>query len=516
MRTNVFRFLLVVSGLLGASRLLHAQSMMGQDVPEFRPHAESTTTLSELSPAMLDEVLQTQASAPMPGGGTVPFTEFDELGDVPRIDIPPMNATANSFNYSIGGPAPVFDSPTFTHVQSGAGEDRPGAFRNTQYRWYGFVRLDGIYDFNPIRSTDSFVTATIPVPQTEGQNAVLTPRYTRLGFDTSTNLSFSDWDVNTRIEMDFFNGNTSGVFGSFPIRLRFAWIEYGPLLIGQAASVFMDYDTFPNVLDYQGPNGMILMRQPIARIKLPILSENDTLSLGVEQPYSDIQWEEGGVFVVNPNTGIIPDADDPTADRNEQDMPDFTGNVRHDGDFGHIQLAGIVRRLGFRDDGATEHEETGYGANLTGIWHPYAWLTGESPTGKCAGPCAKSRFIGQYAEGRGINRYFQDPNGLGLDAVFTPATGFQVIDSRGWFVAYEQWWASNWASVFSYSEMDIDLPAVLPAETYQGGQYASANLIWLPFERMGVGLEFLYGQRQNQDGQTGEAYRIQTAVQYRF
>jgi hypothetical protein len=72
-----------------------------------------------------------------------------------------------------------------------------------------------------------------------------------------------DWTIKTRIEMDFFNGNTSGAFGSFPLRLRFAWVDFGPFLIGQAPSLFMDYDVFPNVLDYEGPPGMVLMRQPI-------------------------------------------------------------------------------------------------------------------------------------------------------------------------------------------------------------------------------------------------------------
>ena len=237
-------------------------------------------------------------------------------------------------------PAPIFDAPAFEEYQAGAAEEEgPGAFRNTNYRWYGFVRLDGIYDFKPIASTDSFVTSSIPIPQGDENNVVLTPRYTRLGWDTSTDLNWTDHDVNTRIEVDFFNGNTSGVFGSYDWRMRFAWIEFGPFLVGQAASVFMDYDVFPNVLDYQGPPGMILMRQGLARIKLPVFNDGTTVALGVEQPYSDIQWEENGEFVVNPGTGIITD---PDLDRNVQDMPDFTGNVRHDYDYGHVQVAGIA------------------------------------------------------------------------------------------------------------------------------------------------------------------------------
>ena len=190
------------------------------------------------------------------------------------------------------------------------------------------------------------MTSSIPIPQGDENNVVLTPRYTRLGWDTSTDLNWTDYDVNTRIEVDFFNGNTSGVFGSYDWRMRFAWIEFGPLLVGQAASVFMDYDVFPNVLDYQGPPGMILMRQGLARIKFPVYGDDTTLALGVEQPYSDIQWEENGEFVVNPGTGIITD---PDLDRNVQNMPDFTGNFRHDYDYGHVQAAGIFRLISFSE-----------------------------------------------------------------------------------------------------------------------------------------------------------------------
>ena len=88
---------------------------------------------------------------------------------------------------------------------------------NTSFKWYGFVRLDGNYDLNPIGGTDSFVTAQIPVPQGRGQNFAANPRYSRLGMDTWTPTPLFDWNVHTRIEMDFFNGNNSGVFGSYPV-----------------------------------------------------------------------------------------------------------------------------------------------------------------------------------------------------------------------------------------------------------------------------------------------------------
>ena len=389
----------------------------------------------------------------------------------------------------------------------------PGRFKETKYKWYGFVRMDSIYDFRPMASTDSFVTSAIPIPQGRGQNFVMTPRYSRIGWDTETPIKELDWTIKTRIEVDFFNGNTSGLFGSFPLRLRFAWADFGPFLIGQTASLFMDYDVFPNVLDYQGPGGMVLMRQPIAAVHFPV-GKKFKVSAGVEQPYSDIQWLEGGVWIINPGSGIITT---PGVGRNVQDLPDFTGTVRYEGDYCHMQVAGIARKLTFQPGtGDSALDEFGYGINVTGTFHPWACLHGTPRNGDCATPWSKSRFLYQLAVGHGINRYIQDVNGLGLDATFDPVTGFRPIPSYGWFVSYEQWWGKRWASVFTYGQNDCDLTDTLPGNTYERANYVSANIIWLPIDRMGVGLEYLYGMRRNKDGQNGDNSRIQMAFQYRF
>ncbi|HET6574422.1 MAG TPA: DcaP family trimeric outer membrane transporter [Fimbriiglobus sp.] len=389
----------------------------------------------------------------------------------------------------------------------------PGRFKDTKYKWYGIVRLDAIYDFRPMRSTDSFVTATLPVPQGRGQNSVLTPRYTRLGFDTETPIKSLDWTLKTRIETDFFNGNTSGAFGSFPLRLRFAWADFGPFLIGQAASLFMDYDVYPSVIDYQGPGGMVLMRQPIFALRAPI-GERGRAMIAIEQPYSDIQWLENGAWIVNPGSGIVTT---PGVGRNVQDVPDFTANLRYTGDNGHMQVAGILRKLTFQPGfGDSAFDELGYGINLTGSFHPWAALSGTPRSGDCATPLSKSRFLGQFAAGRGINRYFNDVNGLGLDATFDPANGFRAIPSFGWFAAYEHWWSMTWISNFTYGEDSSDLTDTLPGNTYERANYVTANIIWLPVERLGFGLEYLYGFRKNKDGQRGENSRIQAAFQYKF
>src|SRR5262245_38121366 len=325
---------------------------------------------------------------PAPGDtGKAPTPPPSETVQAPSKSTvePGMSSKPPAFSISPGEAAPAPKDPNAPAVSNDAStfagfpspQDAfsallPGNFKDTKYKWYGFVRVDGIYDFNPIGSTDDFVTSSIPIPQGKGRNAVLTPRYTRLGFDTSTPLPEHDWTIKTRIEMDFFNGNTSGVFGSFPIRLRFAWIDVGPFLVGQAASLFMDYDVFPNVLDYQGPPGMVLMRQPIIAYRYQ-LNDQLKLSIAIEQPYSDIQWDEAGGSVVTPGTGIITAVG---VGKNIQSLPDVTANIRYTWEYGHAQVAGILRRLTFQSATEQTYDECGYGVNLTGTFHPWAFLHG--------------------------------------------------------------------------------------------------------------------------------------------
>jgi hypothetical protein len=463
---------------------------------EVEDYTEPDTSILQTNFSRLAQTASGAQSSSPESTQQVPFS-----GQTPFQISPQTPTVGNSQNTYAGNP-PVQE----------LGSLRPGNFEDTKYKWYGFVRLDAIFDHNPIGSTDDFVTSAIPVPQGRGQNAVLTPRYTRLGFDTETPLKSMDWKIKTRIEMDFFNGNTSGAFGSFPLRLRFAWVDVGPFLIGQAASLFMDYDVFPNVLDYEGPPGMVLMRQPVFAMRIP-LNDCLKLSFGVEQPYSDIQWFDGGAWNVNPGSGIVTTAGAP---KNVQDVPDLTGNLKYNGSYGHTQVAGIVRKLTYLPGTGSADSDIGAGVNLTGTWHPWAHLQGCDVSCPNKTPLQKSRFLYQYATGTGINRYIQDVNGLGLDATFDPINGFRAISSTGWFVDYEHYWADRWASNFSYGETSNNLTMTLPASTYNAATYVSANLIWLPVPRMGVGLEYLHGTRENKDGQSAEANRIQMAFQYKF
>lgn len=50
----------------------------------------------------------------------------------------------------------------------------------------------------------------------------------------------------------------------------------------------------------------------------------------------------------------------------------------------------------------------------------------------------------------------------------------------------------------------------------RGTQYALIDLIWSPNESVNLGIEALFGERENKDSQRGTATRIQMSGKYSF
>jgi hypothetical protein len=407
-------------------------------------------------------------------------------------------------------PSYVTEQEANTFVTAGS---FPGSYKipgtNTSFRWGGLVHLDAMYDFDPIVSTDDFVTSTIPVPGEQGQNANFTARWTRLEFETHTdNSRFGD--IKTYIQVDFFNGKTQSEFASFPLRLRFAYIDIGNWRFGQDGSVFMDYDVFPNVIDYEGPGGIMLMRQSVARYTLPV-TDHFKIAVAAEQPWTDMTLTDA---VGTPLVG-----------KRIQNMPDFTSHLRYDTHYGHAQLSGIVRKLTYQPDDFSFDDSTtatGYGINFTGDLHPWALLMGIEPSNisdcesEYRAGLAKSRFLGQYSAGYGLARYIQDANGLGVDAALTSAGSLEALFCRGWFAVYEHWWARRWSSNIVYGENANSHTDTQPLDTYAGSKYLAANLLWVTAPNTYIGIEYLWGERENVDGQSAQARRIQLGFSKNF
>jgi hypothetical protein len=353
-------------------------------------------------------------------------------------------------------------------------------------------------DFDPIGSRDDFVTNTIPVPQDSGQNFNMSARYSRIAVETWTPTAFNEWNVHTFIEGDFFNGNAQAAgAGGNPFRLRFAFVDFGYFRLGQQNTVFMDGNSWPSTADFAGPRGLANQRRPGARVTLPI-ADKLYWAAGVEQPFSDITTNELGT--------------------NVQDTPDLASHFRYEGDLGHVQLSGLGRAIGYESNAGDLTRRGGWGGSASTVFHPWAALIGSdfvhkaNPTG-----LERSRILAQYTAGHGVGRYIQDTTGLGLDGQVDPLTGaFDLPFVAGWATSYEHWYNEQWLSNFTYSEVTVDNTAGQAGATYSGARYIATSLWWIPVRNMSIAVEFLHGVRENLDGQSADANRIQTLFQYNF
>src|SRR6201993_2423629 len=185
----------------------------------------------------------------------------------------------------------------------------------------GYFKTDFIEDLKPAGNTDSFVPSSFPVPQpTSVNNSTVSIRPTRLSLDfrvPSTTLG----EVRFYLEGDLFGTNATTP------RLRHAYAQARNVLLGQTFSNFMDPDAFPDTLDFQGPNGMVSIRNPQLRYGFA-LSSSTTLYLSVEKPSSDVAFQP-------PSASIQSNA--PTRD----------GAIRLRQEFerGHFQVAAIFRDI---------------------------------------------------------------------------------------------------------------------------------------------------------------------------
>ncbi len=97
------------------------------------------------------------------------------------------------------------------------------------------------------------------------------------------------------------------------------------------------------------------------------------------------------------------------------------------------------------------------------------------------------------------------------------------VPMYGGYAAVQQYWHPRIHSNLVYGITVITLPYEYNMETvevlahfYKYAQYFAANTFWNVYDFATVGVEYLYGQRVNTDGEKGNANRINFLMQYKF
>jgi hypothetical protein len=372
-------------------------------------------------------------------------------------------------------------------------EDAPE--KKTAVDLYGFAMLDMGYQSGTNHPDWYDVVRPTKLPSFDGEfgedgHFFAGVRQSRLGVKSFTPTSLGE--LKTIFEFELFGTGVDA--GQTTFRLRHAWGELGSWGAGQTWSPFMDIDVFPNSIEYWGPNGMVFFRN--IQLRWTPVDGDNVFMVALERPGAS---GDGGVYSDRVELSGI---------RSRFPLPDVSAQFRMNRKWGHLQVAGIVRRIEWDDTLADAFDlsgsETGWGVNVS--------------TNLKFG---KGVFRGSVVYGAGIQNYMNDaPVDIGIKNNFgdpvKPVVG-EALPLLGIVAFYDVNWNKKFSSTIGYSLLDIDNSDGQAGDAFQKGEYALVNLLYYPVANVMCGPELQWGKRTNNfDGFTSDDFRIQFSAKYNF
>jgi hypothetical protein len=300
-------------------------------------------------------------------------------------------------------------------------------------------------------------------------------------------------EIKTNFEFELFGTGVDS--GQTTFRLRHAWGEFGQVGAGQTWSPFMDPDVFPNSIEYWGPNGMVFFRNVQARWT-PWTKGDSRFVLALERPGAGADQGNYASRIELQNV------------KARFPWPDISSHYRYADDWGHVQIAGIFRKMKWddtvNDSVNLDGSDIGFGINLSSNLK-----------------IKKDVVRLQIVYGEGIQNYMNDaPADVGVVTNFsnptTPLLG-KAIPMVGYVAFLDHTWNDHFTSTIGYSRLDIDNTNGQAPDAFRVGQYALTNVLYVPAKGVLFGPEFQWGQRSNNsDGFHANDYKIQFSFKYNF
>jgi len=367
---------------------------------------------------------------------------------------------------------------------------------------YGFAQADYIQDISGRLDPnwdDAFRPSKICFDGACGEDgqASISVKQSRFGVKGTMPTGSSTPPLSFKFEFDLFGTGVDA--GQTTMRLRHFYGEWGSLLAGQTHSLFMDIDVFPNTIDYWGPSGMVFYRNVQIRWT-PYRTENSHFAIAIERPSNDI--DDG-------NIRLIEGFEDVDV-RNDEEVPDLTAQYRYGDDWGHVQVGGILRKVGYEarvDENSdwTQGSEMGWGINLSSVINLLE----------------KDAIRLQVVYGEGIASYMNDggmdlaPSASWEDEEVTDLEA-EAVALTGALAYYDHWWNDQWSSSIGYSITKVDNTNFQDPGAFSKIDYASGNLLYYPVDNLMVGAELMWGERKNNNDDTEDGFRFQFSVKYNF
>jgi hypothetical protein len=189
-------------------------------------------------------------------------------------------------------------------------------------------------------------------------------------------------------------------------------------------------------------------------------------------------------------------------------VPDLTGHYRLSREWGHVQIAGILRDIKWVDVNPVPY-------NLSGS--AVGWGVNLSSNVKVS----KNVLRLQAVYGNGIENYMND-----APVDIAPANNFsnpskpivgKAVPVLGLVGFMDFNWNKYFTSSAGWSFVQLTNPSASAPSEFHRGQYALVNLLYYPVKNMMLGPELQFGARNNwHDGFSSSDWRIQFSVKYNF
>ena len=412
-------------------------------------------------------------------------------------------------------PAPV--------VAPVAASTKPGWFTlpdgQTQVKLYGSVRADATYDTkaNPTSSINNN-TNSVPLNSANGtkNNLNVTAATSRIGLDIVRPTEYGD--LVGKIEADFA-GNATGssyINGNGTFRVRHAYFSLGKWLVGQTTSPFVNTDTAPETVDFNGPMGYGSQRNVQVRYTQPITANQKLL----------VALEGGDVDGTNSNTTFTSGTTVTTSGGNR--LPALTAryDIATADKKGLLQVHGLVHEN--RVSVATASNNTGTNIDETKL----GWGVG---VGAKYSLTPNDTVFANYYHVKGDSKYLLYTNTN--TAYIATRNGSDITIGEAEFdsglIGYAHKWSPKWRSTLAagaiwYKDSNAYADYATAATTTNKDALNKkmyniiVNSFYSPVKNVDLGVEYTYGQRETFASKTpitdnqGDYSRVNLMAKYSF
>ncbi len=345
----------------------------------------------------------------------------------------------------------------------------------------GAVRMRGWADFDGAVPANGFSPYLISVPSDPTMRRRIggTPGGTSffmriIGFNALVK------DFNAYIQCDF-----SGP-GNVGFKLKKAYLTIQDWTVGYATTTFADPSAEVPTIDGAGPNGKASKTAMLVRW-MHDFNKHWSMAASVEMPSSQV------------------DADGTRTKTLNDWMPDYVAFLQYGWSHSqHLRLSGMIRTIPYRDLVAGVNRNiVGWGTQFSMILHP-------------VNPLA---VYGEVNYGQGYSSYMGDLSIGNYDLVPTAETPGRLHAPRtlGAACGVKYNFRYNVYACAAYGHARyFNHKSEFASTDYKFGRYAAVNLFWEPTARLQVGIEYLWGQRNDFDGNKGHANRVDALFQFSF